>query len=113
MREKDPNSALDVWRGLVAGRWSLVDQFDHDGRRYIIARENEPSTRASVALSDRERQVMGYAARGWANKTIAYHLGLSLSTVATHLSSAAKKLGAASRIEAVQAFRAEETAHRR
>ncbi|MFO0619219.1 MAG: LuxR C-terminal-related transcriptional regulator [Polyangiaceae bacterium] len=108
MREDDPDAALDVWRGLVSGRWSLVDQFDHDGRRYIVAQENEPSTRMTRALSDRERQVMGYAARGWANKTIGYHLGLSVSTVATHLAAAARKLGADSRVEAVRAFRVHE-----
>lgn len=109
MRGDDADGALDVWRGLVSGRWSLVDQFDHDGRRYIVARENGPSTPPARALSEREKQVMGYAARGWSNKTIGYHLGLSNSTVATHLAVAGKKLGAASRVGAVQAFRAQAT----
>jgi hypothetical protein len=27
---------LDAITRLVAGRWSLVDQFDHDGRRYVV-----------------------------------------------------------------------------
>lgn len=110
MRDADADGALDVWRGLVSGRWSLVDQFDHDGRRYVIARENEPATRITRDLSARERQVMGYAARGWANKTIGYHLGLSVSTVATHLAAAARKLGADSRVQAVHAFRAQSAA---
>jgi DNA-binding CsgD family transcriptional regulator len=105
LRRDDPDEALDVWRGLVVGRWSLVDQFDHDGRRFVVARRNEPSVQEEAALSERERQVLAYAARGWSNKVIAYHLGLSISTVSSHLTGAARKLGATTRIGAIQSFR--------
>jgi hypothetical protein len=36
------DEALDLWQGLVAGRWSLFDRFDTDGRRFLIARKNDP-----------------------------------------------------------------------
>jgi hypothetical protein len=36
------DEALELWQGLVAGRWSLVEQFDSDGRRFLVARKNDP-----------------------------------------------------------------------
>lgn len=99
LRHEDPDGALDLWKGLVAGRWSLVDSFENDGRRYLIARRNEPDAPCPQALTRREAQVAAYAALGHGNKLIAYELGLSVSTVATHLASARRKLRARSRLD--------------
>ncbi|MBI5481662.1 MAG: helix-turn-helix transcriptional regulator [Deltaproteobacteria bacterium] len=98
-----PADGVAAWRALVAGRWSLVDHFDHDGRRFLVARRNDPRVRAPVALTLRERQVAGYACLGHSNKLIAYELGLSPTTIATHLERAARKLGVASRPELIRA----------
>ncbi|PZR18660.1 MAG: hypothetical protein DI536_01910 [Archangium gephyra] len=95
---------LEQWKVMVDGRWSLVDHFDRDGRRYYVARRNTPSLGAD-GLTLRERQVASFAALGHANKLIAYELGLSTSTVATHLSSAARKLGGSSRVELIAKLR--------
>lgn len=89
----DPERALSIWKGLVAGRWSLVDRFDSDGRRYVIARRNDPEVDGPTALTARERQVLAYAAQGHSNDHIAYALGLSPSTISTHLSRAMRRLG--------------------
>jgi DNA-binding NarL/FixJ family response regulator len=70
---------------LFSGRWSLVDHFDSDGRRFILARHNAPKVAAPKALPLRQRQVLFHAAAGWSNKEIAYALGVSESTVAAHL----------------------------
>lgn len=88
----DPDAALEAWQGLVSGRWSLVDRFDSDGRRYIIARRNDPLLDAPRSLTPRERQVLAYTTLGRSNKEIAYELGLSVSTVSTHLSNARRRL---------------------
>jgi DNA-binding NarL/FixJ family response regulator len=93
LRRSDPDEAVDVWRGLIAGRWSLVDHFDSDGRRYIVAHRNDPATPDPRALTERERQVAAYAALGQSNKLIAYELGLSPSTVGVLLARARAKLG--------------------
>jgi DNA-binding CsgD family transcriptional regulator len=90
---RDPARALSDWNALVSGRWSLVETFESDGRRYLVARKNDPKVDYPRALSERERQVATYAARGHSNKYIAYVLGLSRSTVSTHLNSALKRLG--------------------
>jgi DNA-binding CsgD family transcriptional regulator len=87
------DEALDLWQGLVAGRWSLVDRFDTDGRRYLVARRNDPDVRDPRALTLRERQVLAYAAMGHPLKLIAYSLGLSLSTVSVNRRTAMRKLG--------------------
>jgi DNA-binding CsgD family transcriptional regulator len=107
LRRSDPDEAVGIWTALVAGRWALVDHFDHDGRRYVVARKNDPEVvpTASV-LTPREQQVLAYAAMGQSNKLIGYTLGLSSSTVAMHLSSAAQKLGVKSRIALINAYRA-------
>jgi DNA-binding NarL/FixJ family response regulator len=81
--------------------WSLVDRFDHGGRRYIIAHPNEPQTSGRPSLSERERLVVEYAALGHPNKLIAYELGLAVSTVGTFLKRAMKKLGLRTRLELI------------
>lgn len=101
-----PDAALEAWQSLTAGRWTVLDHFDRDGRRYFIARPNAPETSSDPTLSERERQVLGALALGHSNKLIAYELGLHPSTVSNHLASAGKKLGAASRIELVRRARA-------
>jgi DNA-binding CsgD family transcriptional regulator len=100
----DPDEALALWEGLVAGRWSLVDRFDADGRRYLIAHENDPRVPDPRALSARERQVLAYAALGHPLKLTGYELGLSLSTVARHRANAMRKLGLRSFADVAQLF---------
>jgi DNA-binding CsgD family transcriptional regulator len=102
LRRADPDAALNLWRGLLDGRWSLIDRVEHDGRRLIVAHRNNVATRGLRALTFRERQVAAYAALGHSNKLIAYELGLSLGSVGTHLTAALVKLGAKSRLELIQ-----------
>lgn len=97
--QADPALALREWRALVAGRWSLLDSFESDGRRYLVARRNDPRLGFPRALSERERQIAAYAARGHSNKFIAYALGLAPSTVSSHLTAAMRRLGARHRGE--------------
>lgn len=98
-RRQDPLAALAAWDSLVLGRWTLVDHFDHDGRRYVLALENSPKPPGFKLLSTRERQVVEQAVLGSHNKAIAYDLGLSHSTVRVLMSRAATKLGVRTRPE--------------
>lgn len=104
-RHDPQDHALGEWRALVSGQWSLVDQVEHDGRRYVVARQNEPRAEGPGALSGRERQVLGYALLGHHNKLIAYELGLAQSTVRVLMARAASKLGVHTREELLQAAR--------
>ncbi len=95
------------WKPLVDARWTLLDWFDRDGRRYVLARHNSPGVPPIERLSVRERQVVAYAAMGQLNKQIGYELGISTSTVGVLLSRAASKLGVSGRRALVLAFLAE------
>ena len=86
----------------MAGRWSLVDRFERDGRRFIVARSNEHALPDPRALTPRERAVVHLAALGKPNKLVAYELGLADSTVASHVANAMRKLGVSTRVELVE-----------
>jgi DNA-binding CsgD family transcriptional regulator len=104
LRSIDPDRAVGSWKGLVTQRWTLVDQFESDGKRYVVAHRNAPQLPGLGVLTDRERQVLGYAALGHHNKLIAYELGIAHSTVGVLLHRAARKLGTTSREELVARF---------
>jgi DNA-binding CsgD family transcriptional regulator len=102
LRGESPELAVKEWKALVAARWSLVDEFQEGSRRYIVAYANELAACGPDVLSGRERQVVLYAAAGHWTKLIAYHLGISDSTVRVLLSRAKAKLGARSREELIR-----------
>ena len=104
LRRTDPDRALALWRGLVDGRWSLVDHFDHDGRRYVVAKRNAPEVLPWHSLTARESQILAFVAQGQTHKIIAYQLGLSPSAVGESLVRARKKVGARSRLDLVSAY---------
>ncbi len=101
-RKADPEGAIEAWTALVSGRWSLVDRFERDGRRYVVARRNEHTLMDPRALSPRERAIACLAALGKPNKLIGYELGLADSTIGSHLSTVMRKLGAKSRVDLIQ-----------
>jgi DNA-binding CsgD family transcriptional regulator len=103
-RRKEEDASLGDWRALVGGRWSLVDRIESDGRRYVLARENEPSAPGPPKLTAREKQVIGYARLGHHNKLIAYELGIADSTVRVLLGRAAAKLGVRTREALLELF---------
>lgn len=101
-RTRQPRKALAIWKALVDGRWSLVDHFERDGKRYVIAQENSVQLPSHRQLSKREQQVASLAALGRSNKVIAYELGIAHSTVRVLLARAAGRLGARDRKELIE-----------
>jgi DNA-binding CsgD family transcriptional regulator len=98
-RRRDGIQALETWHPLTAARWTLVDSFESDGRRYVVARENQAGAPDLGAFTDRERQIVVHAALGQTNKEIAYMLGISESTVRVLVARAARRLGTRTRRE--------------
>jgi DNA-binding CsgD family transcriptional regulator len=102
--EQEAVDVAELWTGLCAGRWSLVEHFEKQGRRYFLAYRNDPRLAATRALTERERQVCTYSAMGHSNKLIAYSLGISISSVSKHLERARAKLGGHLSLQALSAL---------
>ena len=100
----DADVAMQKWEGLVGGRWSLVDRFDTDGRRFIVAIKNDPSCPDPRGLTRRERQVAEFVGLGHSTKEISYTLGLSQSAVTNCTARAQQKLGLSSLAELASFF---------
>ncbi|HKO93933.1 MAG TPA: helix-turn-helix transcriptional regulator [Polyangiaceae bacterium] len=95
--ESEVLEGAEAWDGLVSGRWSLVDRFDSDGRRFVIAHRNPPGCLDPRRLTPSEEQIAMLIALGQSNKEIALDLGIAESTVANLLAGALDKLGLESR----------------
>ena len=93
----DAERALEIWQGLVAGTWSLVDHFDTDGKRLVLAMKNAPEVSPRADLTALERRVSSLATMGHRDKEIAYMLGVTLPSVGAALHRARNKLGVGSR----------------
>lgn len=102
LRHDDPQKALEIWWALLQGRWSMVEWFDTDRRRYILAVPNAPRVLDPRGLTKREAQVVGYAALGDSHKLIAYRLGISRSRTSNALKSAMRKLGVKTQAQLVE-----------
>ena len=100
----DPDAAMESWEGLVDGRWSLVDRFDTDGRRFVVAVKNDPAHPDPRGLTAREREVAEFVGLGRSTKQISYTLGVSLSAVTNLTAQAQDKLGLSSRAELAAFF---------
>jgi DNA-binding NarL/FixJ family response regulator len=100
----DPDAAMESWEGLVGGRWSLVDRFDSDGKRFVIAVKNDPAHPDPRGLTMREREVSEFVGLGRSTKEISYILGVSLSAVTNLTALAQAKLGLGSRAELAAFF---------
>ena len=100
----DADTALASWEALVCGRWSLVDRFDADGRRYLVARRNDPAVSDPRGLSRCEAQAAEFLSLGHSEKQIGYALGISSAAVSRSIRSAVRKLGLRSRAELASLF---------
>ena len=101
----DAERALEIWRGLVAGRWSLVDHFDTDGKRFLLAMKNTPTVEKRADLTPLERRVCALVAMGHRDKEVAYMLGISTASVSASLHRARRKLAVTSRADLVTRWR--------
>jgi DNA-binding NarL/FixJ family response regulator len=95
----DVSESLAAWQALVEGRWSLVDYFDSDGKRFVLALKNDPEHPDPRGLTHQQRQSAEFLGLGQSTKAIAYTLGISDAAVSKHLTAARLKLGLRSRAE--------------
>lgn len=106
-RSRSPLEHLFAQQAMVGGRWSLMDEFESDGKHFIFARVNTPVPQARLfpELSADQECVLLYAAVGHAPKYIAYELGRSLPSIRRALAAAVRRLGLATPANAVAEVR--------
>lgn len=102
---RNPNQALAAWQDLVCGRWSLVDWFDSDGRRFVVAIPNTLGDEDPRGLTKREQRVVELAAKGKTGKFISCDFGISRQRVSYLLTSAMRKLGVKTQAQLVLKMR--------
>lgn len=93
------------WSNVLSGKWAILDRFDSDGRRYVIALPVSKYGDRLRGLSEREREVLNLLGDGLSNKAIAYELNISETAVSSHLNTIYRKLGIGDRSAAVQLVR--------
>ncbi|RUT28982.1 response regulator transcription factor [Paenibacillus zeisoli] len=69
---------------------------------YLDAMKNGEPQSAFDTLSEREREILSWVAKGYSNKEIAEHLIISVKTVETHKSNLMEKLGLKTRPDLVK-----------
>jgi DNA-binding CsgD family transcriptional regulator len=94
------------WRTLVSGRWSLLDDYDEGGRRYVLAVPNDRGSRVLGRLSQAESRALDRAVQGHPIKATADEMDVSLSVAYALVDSALGKLGAQSIAEVALLVRA-------
>jgi DNA-binding CsgD family transcriptional regulator len=104
-RREDPEAALDVWQGLVDGQWSIVDHFDTDGKRFVLAMKNAPDVAPRADLSPQDRRIAALVAMGHRDKDVAYMLGITPGSVAASLRRIRTALGARTRADIARLWR--------
>lgn len=93
----------EVWSKLVDGSLSVHRSFSGAGLRVcVLGPRGDHAT--SQGLTPRQAAVLHLAGEGHPNKVIAYRLGISGSTVASHVTRGLSRLGLESRLEWVQLF---------
>lgn len=104
LRLRAPDVAVDLFDGIVEGRYTVADRFDSDGRRYLVAYENPSEIAVLRALTQREREILRRVVDGEPLKRIAADLDLTQSAVSAYLAAARKKTGLRTRQEMVRWF---------
>ena len=98
---RESERAFELWEEVLKGRWSVIDWFDTDGRRYVLALPNAAHVRDPRGLTEREYQVAMQLSTGDSCKVVAYDLGISRSRVSALLHGAMRKLGVRTREQLV------------
>ena len=106
-----PNGGFVTLTGILTRHYLQPDNNDTLARMMFLAHHFQETafplfdasmrTCCHIRLSNRERECLAWSAEGLTAKQIARKLNRSVATVTLHLNTAAKKLGAANRVQAV------------
>jgi DNA-binding NarL/FixJ family response regulator len=107
LKDADYTEFLRIIRAISRGK-RLHSPFMPDGfaQNVVSALQEAGSGTSSrlMLLTEREQEILAYAASGRGNKDIADQLCVSVDTVKTHLHHIYQKLGVAGRVEAIVTY---------
>jgi DNA-binding CsgD family transcriptional regulator len=98
LEEGEPSSepplpeADDVWRGLYAGTWSVVDHFELDGRRHFFLFETDTGELDPLRLTPLQRGALAELSRGLSDAEIAAQLHIKLDAASALVRAVKRKL---------------------
>ena len=97
-----PDADADrVWRELWRGGWAVVDAVETDDKRMLLL-HRDPSDANATALDAREQRALQQIARGATYKTVAFDLGVAVSTASGIVARALRTIGFGSRVDFVR-----------
>ncbi|MDR2322609.1 MAG: response regulator transcription factor [Microbacterium sp.] len=111
LKTADAATLVEAIRAVAAGDGVLDPRVTRRAlaaaRAGAVTDREPPSAAAPVggAFTAREQDVLDGILRGWSNAQLAEHLGISVTTVKTHVSNVLAKLGARSRSHAAAIVR--------
>jgi len=97
--------SLERWGELVGGGWLLVDHFESNGRRYVLAVRSDQDSADLRTLSRSEALALEGAALGQPYKAMAAQLDVSLARVHQLVATGLAKLGLADAADLVSCAR--------
>lgn len=100
LKNIDAEFLLDAVRRAADGEAVMSAQMTAKLMQNVRAGSKPPPAADHDKLSPREREILGFLARGASNKDIARTLDLAESTIKIHIQGILKKLGVASRVQA-------------
>jgi len=100
LKNIDAEFLIDAVRRAAEGEAVMSAQMTAKLMQNVRAASKPQPVADHDKLSPREREILGFLARGASNKDIARDLELAESTVKMHLQGILKKLGLASRVQA-------------
>jgi DNA-binding NarL/FixJ family response regulator len=99
LKTASPAEIVQAVRDVYEGKSALDPTIAHKLMAHIAGRNKPPP--AYESLTERELEVLSLAGKGFTNKAIGVHLGISDRTVQGHLAKTYSKLQVNSRTEAV------------
>ncbi|MEZ5658139.1 MAG: response regulator [Burkholderiaceae bacterium] len=101
LKDMDPDQIVDSITRAAAGEFVVAPALAPKLANLLREGQNRQERENSLAqLTAREREILGYVARGLSNKAIARELGISHDTVKLHVRHILSKLNLGSRVEA-------------
>jgi DNA-binding NarL/FixJ family response regulator len=101
LKQSAPTELLQAIRAAAAGGQYLDSTLTARVTALVLGRSSRPKG-STVALTDREADVLRLIACGYSNKEIAGQLSLSVKTIEAHKANAMRKLGLTGRIGIVK-----------